>query len=162
MAEAAIPYLLAASTAVGVASTVVQSRAASKSASFKKKQARQNAAISNKLASDALKRGKLKAQKHRSELRSLESEQKTAFAKSGVTLGVGSPLDVLLSTRDIGKLDEAIIRENAEREAKGFSAEGSRFTVESKFAEKEESFARQAGVLQTFSTVLGGVTQIAQ
>lgn len=154
--------LLVASTVVGVGSAVVQTQAASKAAKVEKDQAKQNAAISNKLAADALKRGKLKAQKRRSDIRSLEAEQKVAFAKSGVTLGVGSPLDVLLSTRDIGKLDEAIIKENAEREAKGFRAEGSRFVAESKLAESRESFAKQAGVLQTFSTVLGGASDIVQ
>ena len=154
--------LLALSTAATAGGVFMQSEAKRDAAHLKKKQDRANAMVSNKLAEDALKRGKLKEQRHISQLKSTEETQRASFAKQGISLAEGSPIDVLLNTRDIGNLDAAIIRENAEREAEGFKADETRFLQDAKFAGKTESFARQGGVLQTFGTVLGGASKIAE
>ena len=83
-----------------------------------------NADASDRLAEDAIARGDLAAGHVERQSRALQGKQKAALGARGVNLDVGTPLDILVGTTIVGEVDQATVKENAKREAFGFTTQG--------------------------------------
>ena len=115
---------------------------------------RNNAIISDRLATDAVKRGKVREERFRGEVEQLKGAQIAGFAKSGVDVSEGSALDVRLETAEFGELDALTIRANAEREAFGYKTEARGFRTQGKAD-------LAAGKLGATATILGTAGDVA-
>ena len=104
---AAIPALLAISVATSVAGGVVASRNASAEAKTLKKV------------------GELEAADRRRETRRLLAEQTVAYASAGVSLGSGSPLDILGDTVAESELAALRVKFGRDSQASSMKREGS-------------------------------------
>lgn len=81
-----------------------------------------NAALAEEQASDAIARGREAEIRQRIKMRGLTGAQRTSFAGQGVLLGgEGSASQVVQSDQRVGEYDALMIRENAAREALGYT-----------------------------------------
>lgn len=78
---------------------------------------RNNAALAEWEAQDALMRGEEAWQQHRLKTASLKGAQRARMASNGVLLSEGSPLRILTDTDYLSDVDAQTIRRNASREA---------------------------------------------
>jgi hypothetical protein len=86
-------------------------------AGFQADVAKNNQIIQQRMAEDALNRGKRDEMTHRMRVAQIKSRQRAAFGASGVDPLSGSASDILADTAMMGELDALTIRSNAEREA---------------------------------------------
>lgn len=82
-----------------------------------------NADLAEQQALDARARGRESEMRQRLAMRQLTGSQVAAYSGSNVRIGIGSTADVTESDRRIGEYDALMIRENAAREAMGFTKE---------------------------------------
>lgn len=82
-----------------------------------------NASLADLQAADAVKRGMLSAQQRGQQVRASIGDARVSLAGQGVTLDTGSALDVQADIASLGALDIATIRNNAAREAWGFTTQ---------------------------------------
>jgi hypothetical protein len=146
--------LTAVSAAVAAGGAVAQGRAANKQATYQAAVERNNAQIATWQAADAVDRGRIEEQNQRLKVARLAGTQRTAFASSGVELGSGSPLDVLMDTQQLGELDALTIRSNAEREAYGYRTQSSNLTAQSGLTRMAGRNAQQASYISAGSSLL--------
>ena len=121
----------AVGTGVSTYSSVQQSRAARKTAQYNSAVAKNNAIISENLAQDAEKRGKVEEQRHRLKVAAFKAEQENEFAASGLDLTSTSFEQILSDTAALGELDALTIRGNAAREAYGYRTQGVNYEAQS-------------------------------
>lgn len=117
------------------------------------------AGIYDQQAADAIARGKQAAFTQQLKTAQLRSTQRARFAAAGLDLNEGSAFNVLMDTDFMGKMDEAVISDNAEREAWAFreSARTSRSNADFLAGRAGmESPSRAQNV-----TLLGGGGQVA-
>lgn len=111
---------LATATAGALTDTVGAYRSAKAqkvAAGWQAKVSRNNAALAEWEAQDALMRGEEAWQKHRQQTAALKGSQRARMASNGVLLSEGSPLRVLSDTDYLSDVDAQTIRGNARREA---------------------------------------------
>lgn len=89
--------------------------------------AEQNKKIADFNAQDAMNRGNAEAEEKRMKTRLLLGQQRAAIAANNVELSTGTSLDVLGDTALFGAIDEQRIRDNARRQAWGYSVEGQNY-----------------------------------
>lgn len=106
-----------------------EARARQQQGVFEKAAYDRNAVMSDLQAADALQRGALSAQQKGTQVRAAIGDARASMAGQGVVLDAGSAADVQSDIARLGALDVATIRNNAAREAWGFTtqAEESRF-----------------------------------
>lgn len=104
-----------------------------------------NQIIQERLANDAVERGKEEERLHRIKIGQLKGQQINAFAKNGVAVDSGSPLDVLSDTAMIGELEALTIRNNAEREAYGYRVNAMNYGASSQNNRTASSVAKKQG-----------------
>lgn len=151
----------ALSTGVGVMGSIQQGKAAKAQADYQAAVSRNNQIIAQRRADDARDRGEVEAQ-DRKRLTALQIGRARAEAASrGVEVGSGSALEIEVDVAGIGAEEEAIIRNNAEREALGFEAEGMNFEAEAGLQELSGRNAQSAARSQAFGTALTGATSVA-
>ena len=115
---------------------------------------RNNQIIQERLATDAIERGKEEERMHRIKIGQFKGQQINAFAKNGVTVDSGTPLDVLSDTAMIGELEALTIRNNAEREAYGYRVNAMNYGASSQNNRTASSVARKSGNQGAFTSVL--------
>jgi hypothetical protein len=151
-----------ASTGISLIGGIQQSRAAQQQASFQAAVARNNAILAQRAAKDARARGKVEAGKQALATRQLIGRQKVVQAALGQEVGTGSALDLRVDAAAAGKLEELIIRNNAEREAIGFLTQGASFIAEAQLADLRRRSARRAGTLDLLDTIITGAGTISK
>ncbi len=87
---------------------------------YQAQQQRNNATVAQQQADDAIARGKVEEQKRRMLTQQQIGTQTAALAGQGTDLE-GSPTDILGDTKATGELDALTIRNNAAREAYGYT-----------------------------------------
>jgi hypothetical protein len=143
MCAPAIPLILSiASTAVGAYSQY-------KSSSYTAAVASRNAEQAKIFAKDALARGEQKADSERRRVNYKIGAQRVGIAASNVDVGSGMGLDIIGDTAILGEMDVQTIRQNADREAKGYENQAANFQMES-------AAAKSSGLWNTLGTVVGG------
>lgn len=122
---------------------------------------RNNSIIQERLAKDAIERGKTEEKMHRIKIGQLKGQQINAFAKNGVETDSGSPLDVLSDTAMIGELEALTIRNNAEREAYGYKVQGMNYSASAANNRTAASTAKSSANTAALTSVLSTAGSVA-
>jgi hypothetical protein len=174
VAAAAAPILGMTAAQVGTASLVAsalgglmtvygqiqQGKAADASAKYQAAVDRNNAILSDRKERDAILRGNEEERRQRVETSQRIGLQRASFAENNIDLGSDSVIDTLSDTAMTGELDALTIRNNAQREASGYAAEGMNYRASAenelmagKNAKKASKINATASILGTASTV---------
>ena len=111
---------------------------------------RQNAALADRAAGDSLLRGQFQEGQERLQSDRLEAQQKTGYASANVDVKSGSALAVLSDTSMMSDLDARIIRNNAAREAFGY-------TSQARQTRRQADITEQTAADQAEGTLIGGI-----
>lgn len=118
------------------------------------KQARENAKLADRAASDAIARGTHEAGLARMAGTQTIGAQKVAYVASGFDPSVGTPANVAAQTRAISEMDALTAENNAAREAWGFKTQARRI--------REGAQTELEGLtMKQVSTALGGAGRLA-
>lgn len=147
-------------TTLAAAGSITAGVGAFKQGQFQNEMAQSNAQLARFQADDAINRGNLAEAESRRRTEQLKGSQQSALAANNVVLGEGSALDILQSTAELGELDALTIRNNAEREAAGFSFSGASQIAGGKLAAQQGRTALTASVLNTGGSVISGASQV--
>jgi hypothetical protein len=155
---------------VGVASAGLAAYSASAQADAQQQQlnyqsqvAANNAKIAEQQRSVELQKGQLDSQRAMLEQSQIIGNQRAALASNGVDLTQGSALDLLASTKYLGKLDTNNITTNAARTAWGYDVQSSNFKAQSILDKNTANNIDPAatGAIAGFGSLLGSVGNYA-
>jgi hypothetical protein len=138
---AAVPFMLAASTAISVIGAITQGEAASDSAAYNSKVAANNAKA-------AMDQANLDAARQRQHAAQVFGNIRASYGASGVTME-GSPLDVLAASATQAELDNQII-------LYGGKVRSAAFMGESSLESSRASNAETSGYMNAASSLLLG------
>lgn len=96
-----------------------QAQAAKGNAAYMSQVYANNAIIAKWQAADIIKRGNIESGRYQVKIGQLLGSQKAVLGHSGFDANTDDAIDILADTREIGALDAATIRNNAERDAWG-------------------------------------------
>lgn len=165
-APAALAVASLAATAIGTGVSVMGQMQAGKAAKaqgeYQAAVGRNNAILAQRAADDARRRGEVAAADQARKGSQLAGRQRAILASNGVLVGEGSALDILGDTAAQTKLDELTIRNNAEREALGYEAQGMNFQSQAEMDLLAGTSARSAAGWNAFGTALSGAGTVAQ
>lgn len=150
----------AASTGLNAVGDVLSGIGASQQGSYQAAVARNNAIISGQNADADLLAGQLAESQSKLRTGLLAGEQRAAQGANGIDVNVGSPTDVINSTRTIGAMDAALIHYNASRAAFGEQQTAANFTAQSELDKKASSNALLAGLFKGGLSVLSGASSL--
>jgi hypothetical protein len=135
-----------------MAAAAVSAYGAYQQGKAQKQIANYNAQMQEYAAEDAIKRGTIAADQQRAKVRQIAAQQRAIMGASGVESDTGTFGRVLEQTATLGELDARQIEANAQREAWGLRS-GATIT------RAEGDWAKKAGAMSAFSTLLGGAAQ---
>lgn len=153
--------MTAASTGVAMYGQHQAGKAAQSQANYQAAVGRNNAILAQRAADDSRRRGEVAAAESVRRNNQLAGRQRAVLASNGVLVDEGSALDLLGDTAEMGKLDELTIRNNAEREALGYEAQGMNFKGQAEMDLLAGTSARNAANTNAFSTALSGAGTVA-
>lgn len=162
---AAAPFLIA-TTAMSGASQYIGARnagaAARASGDYSSAVFGVNADIADAQAEDAIARGAEAEQRSRADTRGTIGAQRVAFAAQGIDIASGSAADVQGDTAYLGELDALTIRNNAKREAWGYTVEAMNYRAQGRLARLGGRNSQRAANMQATSTLLTTAADIGQ
>ena len=118
-----------------------------------------NADYAEMQAEDALDRGRESERLHRQKVKGFKGTQRARLASSGVSLDEGSALNILTDTDYLGNEDALAIRENAQRESKGFKHQAKNFRMNASILADRAAAENPTG--SALGVLLGGGGQVA-
>lgn len=156
----ALPIIAIGATVIGaavsaygmVSSGITNQRVAE----YQAQVANNNAIIAKQNAEYATAAGNAKAQQQEMATRAAIGNQMAAQASSGLDVNSGSAVDVRSSTAALGTISELNIRNNAAREAYGFTQQGQDFTAEAGLDKAKGSAALTTGIVGGVGTLISG------
>lgn len=172
MGQLAIPLMIA-STAVSAMGAMRGAQAEKQNLSAQAAIARNNAVYQRQaeernlaLAEDARKRGQTEEYRQRLRTRNVAADQRAGLAAAGVDLSIGSPIDLIGDTFELGELDALTVRNNAAREANQYdNAAWSNRVGASNYDTQAGLFQTQASNISpgmaAFTTFLDGASTVA-
>ncbi len=152
MGAAVIPLVIASSV-LGAVGSIQEGQAANQQANFQANIAKNNADLASRKADEAREFGKVSERKNQIAVLQLLGQQRAAAAANGVDVNVGSAADLQADTVAFGRLDDLTIRNNAEREALGFEAQGTNFLLEEQAFKASGQAAVTAGFIGAASSL---------
>ena len=117
--------------------------------------AKQNAAVSEQAADDAMRTGDINADAKRIETRGIIGTQRAGFAANGIDVNTGSAGLVQDDTAQFGELDALTIMNNAAREAYGYKTQA----VDQR---QQGKLAKYKGKMDAIGSILGGAEKGAK
>lgn len=143
-------------TAVSAVGAIAGGQAQASAAQAQADQDRRNAIIAQRNAEDSRNRGIAEEQQVQLRTRARLGMQKNTLSERNIALG-GSALDILGDTAMFGKLDALTTRNNAEREAIAYEAQGMNYTAQAEINEMAADNYALSGGITAFSTALSGI-----
>jgi hypothetical protein len=127
-----------------------------------------NAHVADLQSQDAIDRGAQAESRYRAQVKGFIGSQRAGFAASNVDVGFGSAVDVQADTAFTGELDALTIRNNAAREAWGYSVQSYDYqqqaAIDRKAAANQIAAGEQAKSASNFNiatTLLTGGSSLA-
>lgn len=160
---AVTPVLMAVTAARSIAGYVGsrrQATAAQQQGNYESQLFSQNADFADAQAADAIARGHEAELRSRGQTRQLTGSQRASYAAQGISLDTGSPVDVVTQDEALGELDALTIRNNARREAYGFSTQASQYRSQAQMARTAGKNTAAAYGNEGVSTLLGGAADL--
>jgi hypothetical protein len=112
-----------------------------------------NAGFADWQATDALERGRTNEKRQRQTTEGVIGSQRTSLAAQNVDVNKGSSLDVQADAAYLGELDALTIRNNAAKEAYGY-------TVQAQDLRQRGKYAKQEGEMGAINTIVGAGSSI--
>lgn len=150
----------AASTAVGVYSSIQQGKAAQKQADYQAKVAKQNQELAEQQASAERMAGYEEAQATRRKAASLIGSQRAAAGASGAVVDFGSNLDLQADTAAQGEMDAINAYNKGIDTAYNSQLQAWNYGQQAEGYKMQGQAAKQAGYLNAASTALGGIADM--
>lgn len=116
----------------------------------------QNAKLASAQAADAIARGDVDANGVIRQGKIVGGAQAAAYGASGLDTSQGSPAAVMANDRALSALDAITIKNNAAREAWGYSTEAAGYTAQGQWARAAGRNEASALRTQSFGTLLNG------
>jgi hypothetical protein len=132
------PVVGAVGLGMQVIGQVKEAKAQNQALDYNARVAEQNAQLSQMQADDANRRGEEDARRQRAKAAALRSDQRAAFAASGVMVDSTSALDVLEDAARWGEDDAQTLKLNASKEAWGYRLQGANYADEAKMLKKSK------------------------
>ena len=161
VATSTIAVLAAGSTALNVYGQYQAGQSAKRQAEYEASIMEIQAGYSEQQAEDAIAIGDEQESRHRAAVRQLIGSQRASMAASGIDISSGSALDLQLEAASMGELDATTIRNNARRQAWGFTVEASDLRNRAKMTRAGGRAAARAYNNQAVTTALGGAADLA-
>lgn len=120
-----------------------------------------NAKYADSLAADATQRGIFAEDRVRSAMRQTGGAQRAAAAAAGLSPDAGSARDVFQNDQMLGELDALTVRNNAAREAYGFTVQASNDRTQGAWARASGNNEAAALRSRASSTLLSGAADLA-
>ncbi len=108
-----------------------------------------NAGYADWQAADALERGATNEKRTRQNTEAVIGSQRVSLATQGVDVNKGSSLDVQADAAYLGELDALTVRNNAAKEAYGY-------TVEAADLRERGKIVKQTSQMEAINTIVGG------
>jgi hypothetical protein len=141
--------------------SIIGGRAQGASASYASQVARNNAIVAEQNAQYAITVGEGQAVQQGMKTGALIGTQKAKQGASGVDVNMGSPAAVRESTAELGRFDELTILSNAMQKAHAFRTQAMNFEAEAGLHSQRASYARTAGMIEGFSSLIGGASSVS-
>lgn len=152
-------------TAIAVAATagsqIYQGYAAKQQGKYEQNVANANAKLERDAAYDAQNRGKLEEQARWRQISQARSAATAAFAANGLDTTFGTPVDVDADSLGAGYQDAQTIRQNYERETRGYLISSANYTAQGQAARERGNSAFAGSILQAGGTILSGASSIS-
>lgn len=156
----ALPVAALAATVIGTGisayGAVVGGMEQQQTANFQAQVAKNNATIAAQNATYATEAGESKAQQQEMSTRALIGSEVAAQGSSGLDVNSGSAAKVRSSAAALGTLSTMNIRNNALREAYGFTQQSQNFGSESELDTTKGKDAMTAGIVGGIGSLVGG------
>lgn len=148
----------AASTAIGVTSSIQQSKSQQAMYNYQAKVAKQNKEIAEQNAATERQQGIEEERLQRYKTIQKVGAQQAAMAANGIDVTQGTALDVIEDTSTMGELDALQTRYNYERRAQAYEAEAGNFQNQANMDIISAKNANYAGKLNSISNGLAGIS----
>ena len=159
MASTTTMFLTGASTVSNFAAQRQQAGAVMAQGEYSKRIADWNASAAERQAADAVSRGATDSQRQLTATKGLIGSQRAALAAQGIEVDSGSALDVQTDSQTLGELDALTIRNNAAREAFGFTTQASNYRQQGNMDLLAANNKASGIRAQSYGTLLTGVAQ---
>ena len=150
-----------AATALSAGASVYQGYSAKQQGKYEQNVANANAVMERDAAYDAQSRGKQEELNRWRQVAQARSAATAAFAANGFDTSFGTPVDVDADTLGVGYQDAQTIRENYERETRGYQISASNYEAQGRSARQRGNAAFASSLLQAGGTILGGASSIS-
>lgn len=151
----------AASTTIGVISSVQQGKAAQAQADYQAKVAERNQRIAQNNAAMERQTGLEEARRQRMKTMQAISSQQAGLAANGVDIGSNTALDIVEDTAMLGELDALTIQHNAEKNARNYDTQANNFYNDAVLSRYAGANQRQAANMNALSTGIQGFGKMA-
>lgn len=151
----------AVGTGVSIYGQMQAGQAAQAQANYKAAVDRNNAILASRAADDARAQGEVTAAKQAQAGAQLVGRQRATLASNGVVVDTGSAADLTTETAGRNKLDELTIRNNAERQALGFEAQGMNYSSQASADLLAGTSAESAAGFGAIGSALKGAGSVA-
>lgn len=116
---------------------------------------KRNAVTADMQAEDAIKRGGIAEDKHRSQVRQFMGEQRASMAAAGGVLDSGTYAAIADQTSFMGESDALTIRSNAAREAWGYKNQAAGQSLQADFLSNAKRWRAGGSILTTGAQAYG-------
>lgn len=123
--------------------------------------ARINAGIAEQNASYAIAAGEAEAQQQGMKTRAEIGQTRATQGASGLDVNRGSAVDVRASEAEVGAMDQAMVRANAQRQAYGYRVQAMQETAQAQLDQMAGQNAQTAGIIGSFTSLLGGASGVS-
>jgi hypothetical protein len=154
---AALPFLTAASAAIGVVGTLSQASAASASAKSERDAALWNAENDRQRATTSLQQSNAQEEVQRRNARKQAGTMRAGLIENGIALESGTGADLVEESSLNAEMDALNIRYQGQLNAKGYGESANQNTFAASAAEARGKNARTAGYFGAAGQVLSGV-----
>lgn len=120
-----------------------------------------NASVSELQANDALDRGDQRAAQFRSQVRGAIGSTRATQAAGNIDVNFGSTVDVQADEAFLGALDESTIKQNAIREAWGYTVQGFNYREQGRIARQTGEADLKAGQASATAGNIAAIGTIA-
>lgn len=159
---AAVPALIAISTAISTGAAVYGGISANQQAQYQARIAEQNAKIAESNATRALQKGQIDAQEQDALTAQTLGEQESAQSASGLSLHSGSAILTRKTARELGRLDALRTIHDSEMEAHGHRTQAWGYRAEAEGARAEGRASLIGGFLSGAGNLVAGAAQTSR
>lgn len=140
---------------------IMQGAAQAKADKYQAAVAENNRIIAEQNAVYELQAGQTEEQGQRMKTGQVISQAKAEQGASGIDAATGSAVKVRQTTATIGELDALTIRDNAERRAYGYRAEGVNFQAQAGLYKMQAQSDMMGGIFSGLGSIIGGFSSVA-